>query len=185
MDGPFLGAVIALIGVAIGGIVSVAVEALRHRWSVSDRDYDRKKEILDRRCDQAETYAQAMTQDFRFLMRDIEAYMFHPDPTNAERINKARLERIDKYDNSIFSLGPAISAIDHDEMKRSWTIMMDKMDELQDTYRDVSAFIFDDGEEIDPIQVLDKVNGLWLDYSEHMGNFYRNLDDAREGLLLV
>ncbi len=174
-----IGGSLSLIGVLVGGLLSFGVEYIRRRWAVSDRKYERKKEVVDKRCDQAEAYTQAMTQDYRLLMRDIELYLRNPDPIQTEMRTKARDEWLDRWDTRIFSLGPAIRAIDHERMKESWSKLIDNMEQLQKTYQKVCNSILGDGGDLDSETELTDLNELWLQYSANLGDFYSHLDDAR------
>jgi len=174
-----IGGALSLAGVLIGGLLSFGLEIIRRRWTVSDRKYERKKELVDRRCDQAEAYVGAMTQDYRHLMRDIELYLRNPDPVFTQARTRARTEWMDRLDNSVFSLGPAIRAIDHADMKASWSKLIDNMEQLQKTYLRVCNSILGDGERLDAESENSQVSGLWLEYSKSLGDFYSHLDDAR------
>jgi hypothetical protein len=70
----------AIAGLVVGGLLTLAIEGLRRRWSVADRAYASKTSVLDGRCDQAETYAASFTEDLRRLMHDAEASINDPDP---------------------------------------------------------------------------------------------------------
>ena len=119
-------------GVLLGGLLSFLVEALRRRWAVSDRSYNRTKEILDRRCDQAEAYAHAATEDFRRVMHDAEAFLKTSDPREAQGRLDARRARMEQFDVKVFALGPAIRALGPDRLLNPWEAMMKQMDILQD-----------------------------------------------------
>ena len=174
-----IGGALSLAGVLIGGLLSFGLEIIRRRWAVSDRKYERKKQLVDRRCDQAEGYVQAMTQDYRHLLRDIELYLRNPDPQFTEMRTQSRNEWLDRWDTRIFSLGPAIRAIDHDEMKASWSELIDNMEEIQQTYVKVCDSILGDGEVLDADSEIAQANKLWIQYSASLGDFYSHLDDAR------
>ena len=174
-----IGGALSLAGVLIGGLLSFGVEIFRRRWAISDRKYERKKELVDKRCDQAETYVQAMTLDYRHLLREIEIYLRNPDPLLTEMRAQARIEWLDRWDTRVFSLGPAIRAIDHEEMKASWSELIDNMEEIQKAYIKVCNSILGDGEPLNAESEIDEANELWLQYSASLGDFYSHLDDAR------
>lgn len=174
-----IGGALSLAGVLIGGALSVVLENIRRRWALSDRKYGRKREIVDRRCDQAEAYVQAMTQDYRHLLRDIELYLRNPDPLLTEMRTQARNEWLDRRGTLVFSLGPAIKAIDHEGIKASWSELIDNLEEIQRIYLKVCKSILGDGDTLDANFEIAQANGLWLQYSSSLSDFYRHLDDAR------
>ena len=174
-----IGSLLSLGGVLVGGLLSFGVEFIRRRWAVSDRKYIRKREVTDRRCDQAEAYVQSMTQDFRLLLRDIDIYLRNPDPLLTEARTRARSEWMDRFDMRIFSLGPAIRAIEHDGVEESWSGLIERMEEIQKLYLKVCNSILGDGGPLDVDEEMAKATEIWLQYSAHLGDFYRDLDDAR------
>ena len=177
MNDTLLGGSLALGGVFLGGLVSLAVEALRHKWNISDRKYIRQKEIIDRRCDQAETYAQIVTGDFRSLMHDIEVYLSN-DPNYAVRRDEARRYWKDHLNTKIFSLGPSIRALSDNALMKPWDFMIEAIEELQKLYRQVWEFRFED-QLLEINNPLELINKIWLDYAQHLGNFYKRLDQIR------
>jgi hypothetical protein len=178
MNDTLLGGLLALGGVFIGGCISLIVEALRHRWTISDRRYGRKKEIVDRRCDQAETFVQAVTRDFRSMMHDIEAYLTRDDPHDAPTRHAARLYWKDQLDTRIFAIGPSIRALSDEDLMRSWDLMMEQMDKLQQQYGQVWEFRFED-KPLDIDDPISEVNQIWADYARNLGAFYSRIDELR------
>ena len=182
MDSTAAGAIIALIGVVIGGLLTTGLELLRRRWAVSDRRYDRQKEILDRRCDQAEAYAQSVTQDFRRLTHDIEAYLLLKDPYEVSQRDKARREWKDHLDTRVFALGPSIHALSNPQLREAWDGMIAAVDKLHQVYGHVWNFKFADGEPMDAMATIEVTNSIWLEFSAQLGKFYSHLDRIRSEL---
>ena len=173
-----IGGLIALGGVFLGGLITLITEWLRHKWSVSDRQYQRRKDIVDKRCDQAEIYAQAATDDFRRIMHDARSYLDEDNNSAAQRLQN-RKEWIEKVDTKLFSLGPAISALSDEELKKTWDSAMDKMDELNIIYNQISEYKFNNGAQVDKVHTSSLIEKIWLDYSRELGNFYKRVDLLR------
>ena len=179
MDSTATGAIIALIGVVIGGLLTTGLELLRRRWAVSDRRYDRQKEILDRRCDQAEAYAQSVTQDFRRLTNDIEAYLLLNDPYEASQREKARRQWKEYLDTRVFALGPSIHVLSDPQLRESWDGMMTAVEQLHKVYGHAWNFKFAAGEPMDAMETIELTNAIWLEFSARLGKFYSQLDRIR------
>ena len=105
--------------------------------------------------------------------------MRNPDPLLTEMRARARIEWLDRWDTRVFALGPAIRAIDHKELKESWSELIDNMEEMQQTYVKVCDSILGDGEPLDSESEIEHANELWLEFSASFGDFYGHLDDAR------
>jgi len=182
MDSAVTGAIIALIGV--GGLLSIGLELLRRRWAISDRRYNRQKEILDRRCDQAEEYAQSVTQDFRKLTNDIEAYLTLEDPYEVAQREKARKQWKEHLDTKIFSLGPSIHALSDTQLREAWDGTISAVDQLHGVYGKVHSFKIEAGDPMDANQTIETTEVIWLEFSARLGDFYSRLDRIRSELNL-
>lgn len=179
MDAILIGGLLALGGVLLGGLITLATEGFRRRWFVADRRLDRRAEILDRRVLQAESYAQSATEDFRRIMHDAEAYLASNDPDDAASRHRARIQWKEELDPKVFALGPSIRALRDAELKVSWEAMMDEMDDLNELYVRIWEYRFDNGEPVDATESKSSLDDSWSSYSGHLGDFYRRLDQLR------
>ncbi len=172
-----------LIGVIIGGTLPFFIELFRRIWIVSDRKYERTKEVLDRRCDQAETYVQNATEDFRRFMDDTGVFLFDTQHDHALERNQARRKSRDEFDMKIFALGAAISALGNEELKHIYDSMMDEMDKLHISYAKSLKYRFEGETTIEPTVIQTEVQNTWLVYSRLLGQFYKKLDEIRNSAL--
>jgi hypothetical protein len=175
--------VFALAGTVLGGLITLGVEAARRHWTLSDRRYDRTKDILDRRCEQAEAYAQAVTEDFRRLMHDAEAILLVSDPLDALQREQARREWKDHLHTRVFALGPSIRALGDEDLKKPWDLMMKAMDRLHRIYLQVCDYRLGGGKKLDQHKTISSLNRSWLDFSKHLGGFYARIDQIRSARL--
>ena len=180
MNDTLLGGLLALGGTILGGIISVIVEALRNRWNTSNRKYSRKKEVLDRRCEQAETYVQIVTGDFRAMMREAEIYLMS-DNLHASQQNEARRSWMDNLDTRIYSLGPSISALSDEKLMEYWDLMMVSVNSMQQFYAKAWEYRFK-GKTIDTENPMNELNDIWSSYAKNLGKFYKRLDELRNTL---
>ena len=165
------------IGALLDRLMLLGVEALRQHWSKSERRYLRGKEIVDRRCNQAETYAQNVAAYFRRVMDAAEAYLTS-DEAHAAEIAENGANWRDSLDKRLFALGPAIRALSDEDLMKSWNLMMEALDELHKVYVQAGQYRF----ERKPVQVdllLSSLGGLWLDLSQQLSQFYKRLDQIR------
>ncbi len=178
-NGTLIGGLLALGGVLLGGLISLAVEALRRRWSLSDRTYERRKEVLDNRCAQAEAYAREVEADFRRLMHDAEAYLLLPDQYEAVQRQEARRAWKDHLDTTVFALGPTIGSLSNEALTSAWGKMMEAMDHLHNIYIRVCDFRFGGSESLDPKETISEMNRIWLNFAGRLADFYQNVDEIR------
>jgi hypothetical protein len=180
MDPTALGGIMALGGVLIGGLLTFLTENTRRRWIVSDRRYERRRAIMDGRCDKAQTYAMEVTADFRRLMHDAQAYLLLRDPRDAERRQQARQEWKDHLDTRVFALGPSIYALGDDILKAEWDSMMEALDSLYGQYTTIWEFRFDGKHGgLDASETLGSLDLAWLNFSKHLGEFYKRIDKIK------
>ena len=179
MDEILLGGIMALLGVVVSEVNSLIRDHLRHKRELSVRKYERRKEIVDRRCEQAESYAQRVTADFRSVMRDAEAFLVRDVPLEAAWREKRRLSWKENLDMEIFSLGPSIRALADEVLWEAWEHMMEVMEkELYEIYHKAWEYRFED-KPVDVGSLFERLNEVWLDFSRYVGEFYRRLDQIR------
>ena len=171
--------IFTIAGVILGGLIPFIIELFRRIWKVSDRKYDRKKEVLDRRCDQAEAYTQAATEDFRRVMNDIDFYLFDPEGAHVIELAEERIQNKLHLDTKVFALGPSILALNDKNLLTAWDKMMDAMDKLKDSFLESGKYRFEGDSSIDPVKLHSKVQEIWIDYSKQLDKFYICLDKIR------
>jgi len=106
-----IGALIALAGVLLTNVVAMKRESRQREWQSADRQGDRRAAVLDRMCDNAESYIQAIVKDCRLMMNDAEFYLTTDDYAAAQARMDARRRWKDELDTSVFAHGPFIISI--------------------------------------------------------------------------
>jgi len=180
MEATLLGGLMALGGVLLGGALTFLTENTRRKWAVSDRRYERRKDITDNRCQQAQAYAMEVTADFRRLMHDAQAYLILHDPQDAARRQQARREWKDHIDTKLFALGPSIYALADQELKADWDLLMKALDGLYQTYGTICEYALERKHKgLNVTVTLESLDEAWLDFSKHLGDFYKRIDVIR------
>ena len=179
MNEILVGGIMALLGVVVSEGFSLIRDHLRHKRELLAIKYERRKEIVDRRCEQAESYAQRVTADFRSVMRDAEAFLVRDIPLDAAWREKKRLSWKESLDMEIFSLGPSIRALADKVLWEAWEHMMEVMEkELYEVYGKAWEYRFE-GKPVDVESLFERLNEIWLEFSRYVGEFYRRLDQIR------
>lgn len=168
-----------LLGVILGGALPFLIEIYRRKWIVSDRKYERRKEVLDRRCNQAEAYIQTVTEDFGHIKHNTEIYLLDLDDHHTIELTEARRRWVEQLDMKVFALGPAIRSLNDKELNKIFDNMMDTMDKLKDANTKSRQRKFEGDISVDPVLLHKKVQDIWLEYSKLNGDFYKRLDTIR------
>jgi len=178
MTDTLIGGILALAGVIIGGLTSFIIELWRNKNSISERKHQRKKEIADKRCDQAETFVQAMTDDFQSTMFSTKLLISSDEKFTVDYIAKVRNELMERKDFKVFSLGASILALSDDELTESYHVMLESFDELR-VIRKQAVEAKLENKLGDPETIIKQIDNIWVKDSNSLGKFYSRIDIIR------
>ena len=179
MNNVLLGGLLTLGGVLIGGLITLATESLRHKWFISDRNYQRKKEIVDKRCEEAETYAHAATADFRHFM-DMSTSLLLGESDAVMQTSEERRQWLKELDKKTFSLGPSILALSDDQLIQSWGKIANTIDKIRAIYIRIHQNRLNHATPMyDKDNLQAQISSAWSEYSQELGVFYKRIDIIR------
>ncbi len=178
MTETLIGGLLALAGVIIGGLSSFLLEVWRNKKSVSERKYQRKKEIVDKRCDQAESFVQAMTDDFQTVMYNTKILLAEDEESARNHLSKIKERTTERTDFRIFSLGPTINALSDNDLKEDYQAMLKSLEELKASIKNALEIRAKD-QPIDVSKIYKQLDELWIEYSKYLGRFYSRINEIR------
>jgi len=176
-----IGAGLALLGVAIASLLALLQGGLSRRWAIEDARRSRRTSVVDRRIDQAETYLQAITVDFRDLMHDIEYHAIVGDLAVSRARRDARNQRRDAIDLSLFAKGPALRALGDESLTTAYEGMIAAYEKISRLYTELGQGL-EMGQEVDPDRYRQAAYDAWSELSQKLSDAYSRLDAIRMSL---
>lgn len=155
------------------------LEEQRRKWEREDSKRDREKEVFERRCEQAERFAEAATEAFRLILDNCYLFLRTDDKTKAvEKYNQYNVWS-EQRDRRIFASGPAIRALRDDELLQFWLKMGQAHTDLAHHCDYLYSEKFIGGRQIDEQKMTDDIRNVNAAYEIATADFYAQLDKIR------
>ena len=159
---------------------------LQRKWSLRDFARDRRLAVRDERCQQAEDFIDAMSEDFhQFRNHAIWINTQDPNlPPPDELKNYAYWQHM--IDKNIFCYGPVIIAISTNKLNLeiAWEIMKEAWNSMAAHYAFAYKTVIVNKEPIpDPIKLTEDIDKVYSAFNKGLRDFYVTIDKIKSSRL--